>query len=134
MDGILYYERLAQDKQFQLADRVNAFPPDVQQVLVWFVDVFGLLPSAIPAKPERGNKGGDYALWINELREINDVLEGFGRNAIAAAKEQCKNLSISHPGAIMWALPAVVGNFAQRKFANPPAPIPANDWRKQIRL
>lgn len=135
MDGILLYERLAQDKQTQLADRVNAYPPDVQQTLLWFVDVYELLPSAIPAKP-RGSKGGDFALWINELREINGVLEGFGRSGIEATRHPCKNLSVSHPGAIMWCLPAEVGKIAARTLdsSRTPTKIPDGDWRTQIQL
>lgn len=133
MDGILFYERMAQDKNVQLIDRVNSYPPDVQQTLLWFVDVYGLLPSAIPVKPMRGDKGGDFALWINELREINNVIEGFGREAIATTALVCANLSISHPGAIMWCLPAEVGKLAKRKTTSP-VPVPANDWKRQIRL
>lgn len=136
MDGILFYQRLAEDKQTQLADRVNAYPPDVQDVLLWFVDVYGLLPSAIPAKPTRGSKGGDYALWINELREINNVLEGFGHKGIEATRHPCANLSVSHPGAIMWCLPAEIGKLAQRTLedAERENSISADDWRKQINL
>jgi hypothetical protein len=136
MDGILFYQRLAEDKQHQLADRVNAYPPDVQDVLLWFVDVYGLLPSAVPAKPERGKKGGDYALWINELREIKSVLEGFGRRGIEVTRHPCANLSVSHPGAIMWCLPAEIGKLAQRTLEEVERenPIPANDWRRQINL
>jgi hypothetical protein len=115
---------------------VNAYPPDVQDVLLWFVDVYGLLPSAVPAKPTRGSKGGDYALWINELREINNVLEGFGRKGIEATRHPCANLSVSHPGAIMWCLPAEIGKLAQRTLEETVREnsIPADDWRKQINL
>ena len=124
MDGILYFAALAEDRQNQLSDRVQDYPQDCQQTLRWFVEVFELLPSAIPAKPTRGGKGGDFALWINELREINGVLEGFGKKAMLAVKAVSKNLSISHPGAIMWALPAEVGKLAakEQRFAETAEP------------
>lgn len=42
-------------------------------------------------------------------------MENFGRDALVAVRKVCKDLSISHPGAIMWALPAEVGKLASRK-------------------
>lgn len=123
MDGMLHFAAMASDPALQFEARVQEYPQDCQQALRWFVEVFDLLPSAIPAKPAKSGKGGDYALWINELREITALLEGFGKDAFVAAKKQCERLSISHPGAITWCLPAEVGKLSKRKTSTVIAPL-----------
>lgn len=122
LDGILFYAGMAQDRAVLLSSRIAEYPQDCQNVLAWFVEAFDLLPSAIPERPVRSSKGGDYALWINELREVANVLEGTGRDGIIAAKKQCSDLSISHPGAIMWCLPSEVGKLV-KKSAQPATPV-----------
>jgi len=65
--------------------------------------------------PERGNKGGQYAQWINELREINRLIDGHGRPALQACVKPCAQITISHPAAITWALPGVIGQLSAPK-------------------
>jgi hypothetical protein len=115
MDGLLFGARLAADQGNQLASRIQEYPQDCQQTLTWFVEVFGWPVGSIPSRPIRGKQGGSYAQWINELRDINQVISGFGKDAIQAVKAPCEKLSISHPAAVMWALPAEVGKLAQRQ-------------------
>ncbi|MDD2922171.1 MAG: hypothetical protein PHQ36_07780 [Anaerolineales bacterium] len=112
MDGILAAARASSGLEVQLTSRIQEYPDDCQQTLRWFVEIWRWPLSAIPSKPTRGGKGGEYALWINEIREIDNLIAGFGKEALLACVEPCAPLSVSHPLAIKWALPGEVGKLS----------------------
>ena len=85
------------------------------------VEIWRWPVAAIPAKPSRESKGGQYAQWIAELREINSLISGYGRPAIQACVKPCASLTVSHPSAIKWALPGEIGKLS--KPATSPAPL-----------
>ncbi len=114
MDGILAAEKQAADPARRLSSRISEYPYDVQQTLSWFVEIYSLPVGSIPAKPAKGGKGGNYAEWINEIRAINNIIDGYGKKAILATVKPCEKLSISRPAAIMWCLPGEVGKLSQK--------------------
>ncbi len=117
MTGILHFAALGRGRE--LDDAVQAYPADVQQTLRWMVEIWRWPVAAIPSKPEKGGKGGQYAQWINELREINRLIDGHGRPALQACVKPCSQITVSHPAAITWALPGVIGQLSAQKDHTP---------------
>jgi len=114
MDGILHFAALAADPATALKAKVQEFPADVQDTIQALAEIYRWPAGSIPAKPRGNSKGGSYAQWINEARTINQIISGFGREALESTYTPCKKLSISHPGAVLWCLPAEVGKLSQR--------------------
>lgn len=112
MTGILHFA--AQARGRELDNIVQAYPADVQKTLRWMVEIWRWPVAAIPEKPEKGGKGGTYAQWIVELRDINRLIDGYGRRALDACVKPCAQITVSHPAAITWALPGVIGQLAVR--------------------
>lgn len=112
MDFIFASAMAAQGKEVE--SRVQEYPPDVQGTLTWMIEIWHWPLAAVPAKPIKGGKGGEFAQWIHELRDINRLIAGFGKEALLAVVKPCEKLSISHPAAITWALPGEVGKLSAK--------------------
>lgn len=93
------------------AEKIQAYPKDCRETLNWLVDKYGWSAANIPDRPVRGAPGGDFAWWIKEVRQINEQLAGTGERGLAAAARASKDLTISHPGGITWALAGEVGKI-----------------------
>ena len=125
MAGILFFAKQAEDVNAELENRVNDYPSDCHRTLRLLVEIFGWLPASIPAKPARGGKGGAYAQWINEIREIDQGVGSFGQDGIRFVANACKDLTVSHPGAITWAIAGEIGKYARKQaFVAMSAPKP----------
>ena len=127
LDGMLMFGRMAEGASVTIASRISEYPPDVQQTIGTLAELYNWPAAAIPPRPSRGGKGGQYAQWINEARAINQVVAGHGRAALEATKTPCKDLSISHPGAVTWCLAGEIGKLAEfeaRQARVQEAPIP----------
>ena len=123
MDGILFYARQAAAINAELENRINAFPPDCQTTLRTLTEFFSWQSQSIPEKPARESKGGQYALWINEIREINTQAGQFGQDGIRAAAKASKDLTVSHPGAITWAIAGEIGKLVKRDSVSSAQPV-----------
>jgi hypothetical protein len=72
MDGILHFAAQAEEQatraglSVEVVAVLESYPPDCQQGARLMYQRFNLIP---PSKP-KSNKGGDYADWINGIREI----------------------------------------------------------------
>ncbi len=115
LDGILFFAQAASDPAQALKARISEYPADIQDTLQSLAEIYAWPAASIPERPARGGKGGHYAQWINETRQINQIIIGHGRVALEATKTPCKNISISHPGAILWCLPGEVGKLSQAR-------------------
>lgn len=115
MDGILAAAKMAAERDADLNNRINDFPPDCQSTLRTLIEQFNWPASVIPEKPARQSKGGAYAQWINEIRELDSMAEDLGQRVIIAASKASKSsdLSISHPSAIKWAIAGEAGKLSK---------------------
>ncbi len=98
-----------------LMGKIQGFPDDCQPTLQWLAQRFGWGAASIPSLPGRKKRGGHYAQWINEIREVNRQLAGTGEQGLAAAAKACDRITISHPGAITWALAGEVGRLRRQQ-------------------
>ena len=108
----------------KLEERAQAFPEDVRQTAELFATAFSLL---IPAQPEPGEKGGDFALWIKGLRKLNQIAADYGvaiDAAIQATHVYWNNrpFTVSHPLAIKSTMQSVL---SRKKAISAAAPAPA---------
>ena len=86
-----------------LEERIAAFPDDCRDGARLMLEVFNLRP---PVRPAPGEKGGEYALWINGLRTLHQRAEEY-----SVPLEQAFHLTwghwnrapfhLSHPGALL---------------------------------
>jgi hypothetical protein len=120
MDGILHFAGVAAQKT-AIEARLPEYPPDVQDTLKALADLWGW--PEIPTRPVRGGKGGAYAQWILELREINGLIAGHGREALEATHRAWKKsgFTVAHPGALTKTIFAAVSELNQRKARAKPA-------------
>lgn len=125
VDGILAFSALSANPQIALQGRIQEYPPDCQDTLRILIELFAWPLAAIPQKPARGGKPGNYGQWVVEIREINALISGHGRAALEAAHAACANLSISHPAGINWCLPAEVGKLSKKAVAQSAQPAPS---------
>jgi hypothetical protein len=95
---------------------VNNFPVDCQSTLKLLINLLGWQASTIPQKPLRTSSGGSFAQWIKEIREINSQVGDFGERAIRAAVNKSSEITVSHPGAIIWAIGGEVGKLAKQQI------------------
>jgi hypothetical protein len=118
IDGMLHYARLAADPANAMKMRIAEYPADVQDTLTALSELYFWPVGSIPERPKSGH-GGKYAQWIMELREINGIIAGYGREALEASVAQCDRLSISHPAGITWCLAGEIGKLAKRAKFTP---------------
>ncbi len=107
-------------------NRLSAFPEDVRRTAENFSEKFGLL---IPAQPEPGEKGGDFALWIKGLHRLNQIAADYGvpvEQAIQLAYAHWNEhpFTVSHPLAIKSTMQSVLSRkkiVAAKKPVSAPA-------------
>ena len=73
-------------------------------------EVFNLLP---PQKPEPGEKGGDFALWINGIRGLDKLAQEYHvpfEQALRLAYQRWNQspFTVSHPGALKKIMTSVL--------------------------
>ena len=82
--------------------RIADFPEDCQEGARLMLEVFNVQP---PKRPARDARGGTFALWINGLRELNEVAVEYNIPLPRAMKLTYSNWNqatfrVSHPGAL----------------------------------
>ncbi len=103
-----------------VAERIGQFPEDVRAGVELMHSVFNLLP---PGKPDPDEKGGDFALWINGIRELNKTALEYQvplEQAMRLAYQRWNQspFTVSHPGALKKIMTSVLAQ--QTKSHNPP--------------
>lgn len=93
-----------------LPERIAAFPADCQPGSKSLAEIFNLRP---PEKPAAGEKGGDFALWIKGLRELNKIAAEYDTPLELALRHTWgqwnKNpFNVSHPGALAKTMTSVL--------------------------
>lgn len=97
------------------SDRIAAFPADCQPGAKLMHSLFNLRP---PEKPEPGQKGGDFALWINGLRELGKIAAEYNTPLDIALKATWKRFNqnpftVVHPGALAKTMLSVLAAQTQ---------------------
>lgn len=91
------------------------FPIDCQTGAKLLHEIFNLIP---PAKPGPGKKGGEFALWINGLRELNKIAADYDTPLESALRRSWQRwnqnpFSVSHPGALAKTMTSVLASAGQ---------------------
>jgi hypothetical protein len=98
-----------------LEDRISAFPEGCQPGAKLMVSLFNLRP---PEKPAPDQKGGDFALWINGLRELNKIASEYNTSIDVALRLTWKRwnnspFTVVHPGALAKTMTSVLASQTQ---------------------
>ena len=117
-------ENPTQLDKINLEERLQAFPEDLRSIAAVFVTEFNLLP---PAKPEPGEKGGDFALWIKGLRQLNQIAADYGIPTAKAlqlthAYWNERPFTVAHPLALKNTLHSVLARQKAALTVTTPAP------------
>jgi hypothetical protein len=96
-------------------ERIAAFPVDCQPGAKLIVSLFNLRP---PEKPNPRQKGGDFGLWINGIRELNIISAEYNTPLDAALKATWKRwnnspFTVAHPGALAKTMLSVLASQTQ---------------------
>ncbi|MCX6067536.1 MAG: hypothetical protein NT121_17560 [Chloroflexi bacterium] len=110
-----------------LAERIAAFPADCQIAAELMLEVFNVRP---PEKPEPGEKGGDYALWVNGLRALLKVAREYDvpfEKALRLTYERWfhQPFDVAHPGALKKAMTSLLAQY-------PRSPRICMTWRWHV--
>ncbi|PKN94671.1 MAG: hypothetical protein CVU44_02355 [Chloroflexi bacterium HGW-Chloroflexi-6] len=100
---------------FNLEDRISAFPEDCQSGAKLIVSLFNLHP---PEKPNPGQKGGEYALWIKGIRKLNKLAIEYNSTLDVALKASWKRwnqspFTVAHPGALLKTMTSTLASTEQ---------------------
>ena len=128
MDTFLGFERLKQERAAQLGlspevlDAVESYPSDCQQGARLMFQKHNLIP---PAKPHRSQKGGDYADWINGIRDIAKLCAGYKVSLEDGFNEFYKiwnpsPFTFDRPGAMTKTMRAALARLNLREGVNEP--------------
>ena len=98
-----------------LEERIADFPADCQTAAELMLDVFNVKP---PEKPGPGEKGGDYALWVNGLRALLKVAREYGvpfEKAMRLTYERWRNqpFDVAHPGALKKSMTSLLAQYSR---------------------
>ena len=107
---------------FNLEDRISAFPEDCQSGAKLIVSLFNLHP---PEKPNPGQKGGEYALWIKDIRKLNKLAIEYNSTLDVALKATWKRwnqspFTVAHPGALLKTMTSVLASTVQSQEPSMP--------------
>jgi hypothetical protein len=108
-----------------LQKRVAAFPLDCQPGAKLLHEIFNLRPLE---KPAAGEKGGDFALWVNGLRELAKIAADYDTPLELALRRTWQRwnqspFNVSHPGALAKTMTSVLAQTsAGQNQASEPAP------------
>lgn len=103
------------------SERIGQFPEDCRAGVQCMHEVFNLLP---PQKPEPGEKGGDFALWVKGIRELAQLAQEYQvpiEQALWLAYQRWNQspFTVSHPGALKKIMTSVLAQQTQRQHTLP---------------
>ncbi len=98
----------------KVSERIGDFPKDCQAGARLLLETFRLIP---PEKPAAGEKGGDFALWINGLRELAKIADEYDAPLDLALRRTWQRwnqapFNVSHPGALAKTMTSVLAQAA----------------------
>lgn len=98
-----------------LEERIAAFPTDCQPGAKLMHTLFNL---RLPERPGPDQKGGDFALWINGLRELSKIVSEYNTPLDIALKATWKRFNqnpftVTHPGALAKTMLSVLAAQTQ---------------------
>ncbi len=96
-DGILAH---ATNQRVDLAE----YPEDTREILEEFCNLWGV-------KPPRKKKGGEYALWIRDARDLLDACGEFGKELLDDVFQDWRDnpFMVGRPGSLLKAARAMSG-------------------------
>lgn len=97
--------------------RITAFPMEYQETVRLMLDLFGVRP---PEKPEPGQKGGDYALWLKGIRDLLKLIDEYNiplEKAMRLTFERWRDrtFDVSHPGALKKTMTSLLAQVSRQK-------------------
>lgn len=98
---------------------VTAFPEEVQPTIREFCRLWSILP---PRKA--GKKGGEFALWIDDARMLQDACGELGLAVLAAVYSDWNKdrpYTVGRPGSLIKTARAKAGEMRQKSKQNSPA-------------
>ncbi len=98
-----------------LDQRIAEYPADCQAAARQMLDVFNVKP---PERPGFGEKGGDYALWVNGLRALIKVTNEYDvplEKAMRLTYERWRNqpFDVAHPGALRKSMTSLLAQYSR---------------------
>jgi hypothetical protein len=131
MDGILYFAALAQqqaDKQGlppDILDRIDSFPADCKLGARLMYVKFKVIP---PEKPKSG-KGGDYADWINGIRDLEKLCSEYHTSIHVGFEKAFEEWNKSpfikdRPGSLIKVMRSALSTMLIRDQSAVPATLP----------
>ena len=98
-------------------ERVEAFPQDCHEGARLMFSTFGLIP---PEKPAPDAKGGDFALWINGIRELSKLAIEYNTPLTRAfelthMRWNRAPFSAAHPGALKKVMASVLATDVSKR-------------------
>jgi hypothetical protein len=98
-----------------LEERIAAFPTDCQPGAKLMHSLFNL---RLPEKPGPDQKGGDFALWINGIRDLSKIASEYNTPLDVALKVTWKRFNqnpftMTHPGALKKTMLSVLAAQTQ---------------------
>lgn len=119
-----------------IPERIADFPTDCQPGAELLLETFNLHP---PEKPAAGQKGGDFALWINGLRELAKIAADYDTPLDLALHRTWQRwnqapFNVSHPGALVKTMTGVLAqSSAGQNQVSEPAPTPLEQALKNFK-
>lgn len=106
-----------------VSERALQFPEDCRAGVQGMHEVFNLLP---PDKPNPGEKGGDFALWIKGIRELYQLAREYQvplEQALQLAYQRWNRspFTVSHPGALKKIMTSVLAQQTHQHTPSTPS-------------
>ena len=92
-------------------------------------ELFNIIP---PKRPAPNERGGDFALWCKEIRELQTVAAQYGvplarAMELVRARQKRRYFDVSHPGALKKVMVSVLAVASAAKKPNPVSQQPAEE-------
>ncbi len=97
-------------------NRISDFPQDLQEGVRLMLDVFNVKP---PERPKSKARGGDFALWINGIRALQEIVREYDvplEKAMQLTYHRWNQnpFDVAHPGALKKTMTSVLAQYTSR--------------------
>ena len=112
------FEALRSFEKTKGAGDFSAYPEQVREIIREFCSLWNLRPPA-----PNGRRGGEFALWISDAKELSDACGEFGLKTLRQASEDYHNLDldrrfmVARPGAVVKLARATAAQLRDKKPA-----------------
>ncbi len=102
--------------------RISNFPPELQDGAGLMLEVFNVKP---PERPASNARGGDFALWINGLRALQEIALEYGVPLEKAMRLTYRRwnqnpFDVAHPGALKKTMTSELAQYTSRTKTQKP--------------